>query len=671
MSFLVPLYLAGALAIAIPIYLHLRRKPPKDEVPFSSLMFLEPTKHQPIKRRSQFENVPLLLLRCLALLLLAAMFARPFLPGGDVEGEEGKMRTVLLLDTSASMQRAGVWEDALAEADKVISKMEPDGALAVLAVGDGPRVLTTFADWDSADANRRKTIARSSLEDLAPGWEGSNLGAGLITAAELIADASTDDETSRAARVVVISDLQSGASLEDVADASWPADLRVDLVPLEAAKDTNVAIATAASVDPDRPVVRLRNDPTSEASRFTVQAGDQQIAAVVPPGESRLVQLAAQADEVTVQGDAHDFDNRLYLAPREPALVKLLFLGEGKPDDSNLPEYYFRRAFGASQVMLPKFVDALADDPALLAIARPLREAESDTVRDLLEEGKDVLLVMASTEMKDTLAKLTGWSSAPALREYDRRYALLENIDFAHPALREFRDPRWRDFTDVHFWRYRRLDDSSLPENAQVIARFDTGDPAWVDFSVGSGSLLVMLSGWHPRDSQLSLSSKFVPLLFSIFSDHGPQVSGARQLFVGEPLPLEADETDLTQPDGESVTIASEEGYRPARPGIYRVSNGERERAFAVNLRPSESELAPLANEALAALGVPVEGESSPAVASETGKRSLLNEEAESRQNLWRWAVVILLSMLVFEAWLASRAGRGQEPSSQPEGATP
>src|SRR4051812_38859883 len=77
MSFLAPGFLLGALAIGGPILFHLIRRAARERVPFSSLMFLRPTPPR-VTRRSKLEHLWLLLLRCLALLLLAAGFARPF-----------------------------------------------------------------------------------------------------------------------------------------------------------------------------------------------------------------------------------------------------------------------------------------------------------------------------------------------------------------------------------------------------------------------------------------------------------------------------------------------------------------------------------------------------------------------------------------------------------------
>ena len=77
MSFLTPLYLIGALGLAIPVILHLLHDRPKNKQAFGSLMFLDKTK-PPVDRKRRPTHLLLLLLRCLALLLLAFVFARPF-----------------------------------------------------------------------------------------------------------------------------------------------------------------------------------------------------------------------------------------------------------------------------------------------------------------------------------------------------------------------------------------------------------------------------------------------------------------------------------------------------------------------------------------------------------------------------------------------------------------
>ena len=113
MSFLFPLYLLGAAALAVPILLHLRRRPPKEHIPFSSHMFLEQTPEK-LTRRTRLERWLLLALRCLALLLLALAFGRPFLntlPEAIVA--DSLERKVILIDRSASMKREDLWDQAL------------------------------------------------------------------------------------------------------------------------------------------------------------------------------------------------------------------------------------------------------------------------------------------------------------------------------------------------------------------------------------------------------------------------------------------------------------------------------------------------------------------------------------------------------------------------------
>src|ERR1017187_2805636 len=82
-------------------------------MPFGSILFLRPTPPRAVRPR-ELEHVAVLLLSCLSLLLVAAVFARPFFPKGNASpppSGEGR-QTVVLLDTSVSMRREGLWPQA-------------------------------------------------------------------------------------------------------------------------------------------------------------------------------------------------------------------------------------------------------------------------------------------------------------------------------------------------------------------------------------------------------------------------------------------------------------------------------------------------------------------------------------------------------------------------------
>src|SRR5215813_5284169 len=106
MSFLAPLFLLGAVAIALPVIFHLIRRTTKEKTVFSSLMFLAPSPPR-LTRRSRLEHLLLLAVRCLVLCLLAMGFSRPFFkkPVSTTASPGTARRLVLLVDSSASMRR--------------------------------------------------------------------------------------------------------------------------------------------------------------------------------------------------------------------------------------------------------------------------------------------------------------------------------------------------------------------------------------------------------------------------------------------------------------------------------------------------------------------------------------------------------------------------------------
>src|SRR4029453_13058622 len=97
MSFLYPAFLAGGLAIALPIVLHLLRRDVAPEVPFTAVRLLQKA---PIERaeRRRLRELLLLAARILALLLLATVFARPY-----VQGAAPPPVRVVAIDRSYSM----------------------------------------------------------------------------------------------------------------------------------------------------------------------------------------------------------------------------------------------------------------------------------------------------------------------------------------------------------------------------------------------------------------------------------------------------------------------------------------------------------------------------------------------------------------------------------------
>src|SRR3954447_2881574 len=93
-------FLAGALAVAVPVAIHLWFRPRPRPVEIGSLRFLKVVLREHSRRRN-LRRWLLLMLRVAGVLLLALLFSRPFLASSATE--EGDHEVALLIDQSASM----------------------------------------------------------------------------------------------------------------------------------------------------------------------------------------------------------------------------------------------------------------------------------------------------------------------------------------------------------------------------------------------------------------------------------------------------------------------------------------------------------------------------------------------------------------------------------------
>jgi hypothetical protein len=240
-------------------------------------------------------------------------------------------------------------------------------------------------------------------------------------------------------------------------------------------------------------------------------------------------------------------------------------------------------------------------------------------------------------------------------------YLMLAEVDASHPLLKTFADERLRDFTKLRFWKHRSLTfKNEAAQKIQALARFDNQSLAMVNVPLGKGSLILMTSGWHPADSQLALSTKFVPLLYSFLNAFNTHPAESSALWVGDSLPTQG-MTSMVTPEGKTLSLKPGEGLVADEVGFYKLQ-GDHIQTIAVNLSPEESRLAVLDPEKLKELGVKVEssGTSLELAVTAAERETLAISEQEGQQRAWFWFLAAILGILGLETWLAGRIREGR-----------
>ena len=712
MSLLAPLYIAGLVALSLPILFHLIRRAPQGRQDFSSLMFLAPSPPR-LTRRSRLTNIVLLLLRAAALALLALAFARPFIQraaSAGVSSAEGR-RVAILVDTSASMRRGDLWAQARARVEDVLRELGPADEAGLFFFDRRVRPGLTFAEWGELEPGRRAGILRGRMDETSPSWAGTNAGEAIATVADLLAEVEGSGKAAAAGaggrQLVLISDLQQGGHMEALQGHQWPQNVLLDVRPVSLKGESNASVqlvtggagdeqpeATPGRAAADRLRVRVTNQPGSAREQFTLTwataqgplAGSEPLKVYVPPGRSHVARvpwpgLDQSADRLILAGDDADFDNTLYVVRPRKDVVRVVYVGDEAADDVKGLRYYFERAVTETPARSVELVsrggnEAFADadllGARLVVVAGPVPEERTATLRRFAEGGGDVVWVLkdAAPASSRALAGVTGINGLDVTEAAAPDFSLISRVDLEHPLFAPFADPRLGDFSRIHFWKHRRL---NLPETAagddssrgpRVIAWFDDGDPFVLEQPVGRGHVFVLTSGWHPGDSQLALSTKFVPLIDG-FVRRRDTAAVQAQYSVGDSVPLPEASTGAAAtriaiaPDGRKIELAA--GARSFEatdaPGVYRLSLGGQDTDVAVNVSPDEGRTMPLAVEELERWGARIGNQPAPEEIV-TRERQLQRMELENRQKVWQWLIVGVLVLLAAETALAGGLAR-------------
>lgn len=691
MSFLAPLFLLGGLAIGLPILFHFIRRATRERKVFSSLMFLLASPPR-LTRRNRIEHLLLLLLRCAVICLVAIGFARPLFkqampPSAAPTGK----RILLLVDTSASMRRANLWTDARNKVDSILHGATPGDQIALFSFDRQIKPWFTFEQWNATVPGERAALISGKLAKMTPGWGSTYLGNALIQAAETLSEGDAKRSTGHS-RIELITDLQEGSHLEQLQGYEWPKGVEVSIDVLKARGTSNASLQLVDKAEdtdvksPGGVRVRVSNAPGAKREQFKVgwalaeQSGfaGKPADLYVPAGQSRILSLPLSStgslERILLQGDDEEFDNLVFTSLPETTRLNVVYISTDAETNPKQGLYFLRRAFQetrhqAVSVTAHKPEELVSSSEAqaccLFVITAPLSNESAENMRAQALAGKTLLVIPRSLGMRQTMAQLLGIDGVNLVEAHPDNYAMLGEIDFRHAIFASFADPRFSDFTKIHFWKYCRLEAGAIPR-ARVLASFDSGDPALVEVPLGAGKALILTSGWEPESSQLALSSKFVPLLYSILEVSGAPEPLPAQYRVGDVVPLGAflgtgqSQRTVHLPDGSQLNLAASETNFSGTdlPGVYTVASDNPVKKFVVNLDPSESRTTPLSLDELERLGVSAVRQA-PSEEPKAGRKARLqNAELESRQKLWRWFIAGTLAVLLLETWLAGRTAR-------------
>ena len=574
------------------------------------------------------------------------------------------------------MRREKLWPDALAKAGEHLQKAAPADEVAVLAFDRTIRSVVTFEDWRAMKPDERSAATSQRLAALTPGWADTHLDAALLRAAELLDQAAKDGPHPR--EIIVISDLQEGSRIDALQGYEWPRGLEVALDPVRAQHLGNASAQWLAeaedanqNAEESAPRLRVTNAVESKREQFQLHWGDTPpLDVYVPAGQSRIVRAprapADRALPLTLTGDDTEFDNRLFLLPTQPVTLPVIFAGADADADPRGSLYYLQRAFPKTrrqrvEITAHRSAEAIPafqlQQAQLIVIGEGASDAALGSARQFARDGKTVIVPLTAAADGQTVARLLEIPAFSASEAKVKDYAMLAQIDFQHPLFAPFADPRFSDFTKIHFWKYRRFDAAAIP-GTRVLARFDSGDPAITQTPLGKGSVVVFASSWRPLDSQFALSSKFVPLLNSLLEQSSNVPVPKAQYFVGDEVPLAPSPQPLTIRKPDATELAATGSFTATdAPGIYSIAPGTQR--FAVNLAPEESRLTPLPPERFTSLGVPLR-KSVRTTPVETAQREAQAQaaEIENRQKLWRWLLLAALVVLLLETLIAGKLSR-------------
>lgn len=660
MGLLAPWFLAGAAAIALPVYLHLLRRHRADPRPFSSLMFFERRTQSSIKHR-RLRYLLLLSFRVALLLLLALAFADPFIRHPTASAAADKLM-LLVIDNSFSMRAGSRLADARREALSVLASRKSTDRAEVMTLGSRTQVLTPPTQ-DSA-------TLRTAVQSVEPGESRANFGE-MVRAVRLL----SENEGS-AIELHFFSDMQKSGMPASFTEMALPAN--VSLIPHRVAEkvDPNWTIESVDAPgqvwDPKKTTVRavVAGYHTPAASRTVSLVVNGKVIvtrSVQVPANGRATAEFATLDvpyglsrcEVRIDSaDSLPADDVALFGVTRSDPERALFVHE--PNDSRSPFYFgtalesaTKAAFKLDTVTVDKATTSQLSNYAFVVLSDLLSVPPSfeQSLLEYVRRGGGVLLAAGTSTARAARVPVFGENISGA-HDYSRDgtgFLTVGEADRSYPSIKSA--DGW---TGVKFYFAVRVNDA----NSQVIARLADQTPLLLEKHLAEGHILLLTSGFDNLTNDFPLHPAFIPFveqtarhLSGLERSGGAQVvDSAVELRTGK---QPGTSVDVTGPNGRRALslgqAVSAQSFPLTRAGFYefRRADGHSD-LIGVNPDRRESDLDVMPDDVLAVWRA---GSNSREQASANGAA-----QPESKPHyLWWYVMLLVLAAAVAESMLASR----------------
>ena len=619
-AFTNPWLLSGLAAVGLPLLIHWLTRARPRRIAFPPFKFLvEACAGQQAVNR--LRTIILLAIRCLLVLALALLFARPFLkPAGMAAKVEPARRVVVLLDASLSMQavQQGVplFASAQAEAAEVLRSLPAGSEAAVILEGATPHSLLPALSGNIP-------ALHDLLVNSQPTFENGDPAAALALARKLLNGAGT---------IYVFSDFQK-SNWEPVREL--PGGIACRLRPVTTEAVDNAAI-TAARLVPAAPVIsepvevicsvfNCSPRPREETVRLELGEFTREARVAVPPFgtadtsfEVAFSRIGPVAGKVSLAPDNLVADNTRYLAANVGKALEVVLVSDADEADWSSSAFYVSRA--------------LAPSPQAAPGIHLVRRRGQDLDRGILETADVFCLAAPATLSGEAVeiisrrvnegARLISFLDGPAAAallfpalnppfQLERTVTSAGGDAVAMGTRQIFGELEAGDFATARFHRHFQ---NHPPEGraGETLLAFADGSAAVSISPAGRGSMVLLNLPLTPDGGDFIGSPIFPALLHELLRALR-QDAGGSTLTPGAPWTLDvptAGEGALTvsDPNGKKLdaeVLASGRTTRLALsaaklPGIYTVKQGDTLVACAaVNVDARESDTRPLALENL------------------------------------------------------------------------